>query len=193
MFNIGYVIVEDDIAGERFACDLNRCRGGCCTLHGGRGAPLLDEELPEIDKTFPHVRQFLSDEHLEIIRQHGMVEGFSGSYATVCVDQRACVFVYYDDDIARCAFERAFLMGITSWQKPLSCHLFPIRIRNGNLDHLHYERIRECATGRENGTILNISLVRFLRDALTRKYGEDWYSQVLSEGTRMNKSKDPVV
>jgi hypothetical protein len=187
MFNIGNVLVDDDIVGECFACDLKCCGGSCCTLHGGRGAPLLDEEVPEIENAFPIVRQFLPHEHLEVIRRSGMVEGFPGGYATVCVEQRACVFVYFDGDVARCAFEKAFLMGIISWQKPLSCHLFPIRIRTGEYDHLYYERIRECAAGRENGTNMKISLVRFLEDALKRKYGEDWYGQAISEFTRIDK------
>ena len=117
-----------------------------------------------------------------------MVEGSPGNFATVCVGQRECVFVYYEGGIARCVFEKVYLEGITTWRKPLSCHLFPIRIKRGNVDYLHYERIRECEAGRERGKLLNVALAQFLRDALTRKYGKDWFEKFLSASVQVNNS-----
>jgi Protein of unknown function (DUF3109) len=187
MYNIDQVIFDDDVAGERFACDVNRCKGQCCTMYGERGAPLMDEELAEISKAFPKVVQFLPSMHREAIQRDGMVAGSPGNYATVCVDRGPCVFVYYEDSTARCSFEKAFFMGLIQWQKPLSCHLFPIRIRGNNPDHLYYEHIHQCLPGKENGMFLNISLIQFVKDALIRKYGVDWYNQAFSECKQVNK------
>jgi len=186
MYHVGSVILEDDIARECFACDPEKCKGKCCTMYGERGAPLMDEEIREIENAFPKISGFLPPPHLEAIRRHGMVAGKPGDYYTVCVDKHACVFVYYEDDIARCAFEKAFFMGLTQWQKPLSCHLFPLRIRGFYADHLYYERIQECVSGRENGQINNQPLIRFLGDALRRKYGTEWYARALYECDQKN-------
>jgi len=189
MYKIGSVEVEEEIAQECFACDLNQCKGGCCTLPGGRGAPLMDEEILEIEKWHSRILQFLPEEHREVIKQIGTFEGSPGNYATVCVGQKACVFVYYEGDIARCAFEKAYLEGIIAWRKPISCHLFPIRVRRGNVDYLYYERISECAAGRKLGISSNIYLVNFLKDALIRKYGKEWYNNFLSVCKDVTKSK----
>lgn len=193
MYNVGHVILEDDIAGERFACDMGRCKGRCCTMYGERGAPLMDGELQEIEKAFPKIIEFLPAAHLEVIRRHGMVDGKTGDYYTVCVDYRACVFVYYENDIARCAFEKAFFMGLIQWQKPLSCHLFPVRVRGHQTDHLYYERIQECVPGRENGMITDVPLIRFVRCALIRKYGAEWYAQALYDCKQTKDIKDLIV
>jgi hypothetical protein len=184
--------MEDDIAGEQFACDLNKCKGACCTMYGERGAPLMDEELAEIDKVFQEVVRFLPQMHREVILKDGMVTGSPGNYSTVCVDRGPCVFVYYQDNIARCAFEKAFLDGLTKWQKPLSCHLFPIRIRGNDVEHLYYERIHQCKSGRENGMASDIFLIHFLKDALIRKYGADWYKEALVRSKRNNEKEDLI-
>src|SRR5271169_3267359 len=127
MFIVQETIVEDIIARKRFACDLLQCKGGCCTLPGGRGAPLDDDEISEIRQAFPFARKYLSAAHLDAIATHGMIEGVPGSHATVCVNGKACVFVYYEDSIAKCSLEKAYLAGETTWRKPISCHLFPLR------------------------------------------------------------------
>ena len=128
MFIIGEATIEEDIGHERFSCDLNRCKGACCTLPGGRGAPLDDSEVEEIARAYPSAQKYLSPRHMQMIEQSGMIEGGPGNFATACIDDKECVFVFYEDGIARCSFEKAFLNGEISWRKPLSCHLFPVRI-----------------------------------------------------------------
>ncbi|MDI6765271.1 MAG: DUF3109 family protein [Bacteroidota bacterium] len=177
MFSIGDIVIEDDIAYERFACNLSQCKGACCTLYGSRGAPIRDDELPELQCAYPFVRQYLSEQHLQIIETHGFVEGDLGSFTTVCIDNRACVFTYFEDDIARCSLEKALVEGKTKWRKPISCHLFPIRVTYGNNEQLRLERIAECDSARIFGTLKKEQLFDFVKDALIRKNGEEWYNK----------------
>ncbi|MBI5476981.1 MAG: DUF3109 family protein [Ignavibacteriales bacterium] len=176
MFKIGESQIENEVAVEQFACNLTECKGACCTMPGGRGAPLLYEEVDELQKALPVVWTNLSDAHKSVIEKHGVTEGILGSYATVCVERCACVFVCYENGIAHCSIEKAWFEGKLKWRKPVSCHLFPIRIQDLGFDLIKYERIDECITGRRLGKVNNIYLHDFLKDPLIRKYGEEWYN-----------------
>ena len=176
MFVIGEAVVEDAVGGASFCCDLGKCKGACCCIAGGRGAPLEDDEVLEIQKAFPLIKQFLSPTSIRTIEQKGLVDGTPGDFATACVDDRECVFAYFDGDIAKCSFEKAYLEGTTDWRKPISCHLFPIRIRAFGGDLLRYEEIDECAPARERGAIEQVRLSDFLKEPLIRKYGASWYA-----------------
>jgi len=175
MFVIGEAVLDDSVCGTSFCCDVHACKGACCTLPGGRGAPLEDDEVLEIAKAFPAARQFLSARSIQVIETSGLAEGRAGDYATPCIGQRECVFALFDDGVAQCSFERAYEGGLTDWRKPISCHLFPIRIRRFGNDVVRYEEIDECAPGREHGTLQRVRLHDFLREPLIRKYGEEWY------------------
>ncbi|MGB2959764.1 MAG: DUF3109 family protein, partial [Bacteroidota bacterium] len=96
-----------------------------------------------------------------------------------CIDEKECVFVYFEDGIAKCCFERAYLDGFLSWRKPLSCHLFPVRVRNAGQDYLHYDEIPECTGGRSRGKAEGVKLYVFLRDSLVRRFGQEWYEEFL--------------
>jgi hypothetical protein len=184
MFVIGEAVIDDDAGRASFCCDLPACRGACCTLPGGRGAPLEDDEVLEIAKAFPAARGFLSERSLTTIAALGLTEGAKGDFATPCRDGEECVFVYFEDGIARCSFERAYERGLTDWRKPLSCHLFPIRIRHFGKDFIRYEMIDECAPGRLRGETEQVPLRDFLREPLIRRYGETWYTKFIEECAR---------
>jgi hypothetical protein len=175
MLEIRKMIIDDTIPRIKFACNIAACKGACCTLAGGTGAPLLDDELEQIDRAFPIIKSSLSKEHLETIAHFGLYEGKSGSYTTMCYNNHACVFVLYEDGIARCAFEKAFGEGTLRWQKPVSCHLFPIRISHGVSEFLRYERISECENAVVRGENENIFLSNFLKEPLIRAFGLAWY------------------
>jgi hypothetical protein len=177
MFIVGTAALEDDIRDASFCCDLTTCKGACCTLEGGRGAPLFDEEVAEIERAFPIIRRFLREESLRIIEAHGLVDGGPSDYVTPCIEHKECVYVVFQNGIAGCGFERAFHEGLISWQKPLSCHLFPLRVRTMVKDYVHYEQIEECAGGRRLGHERGIALSDFVRDALVRRFGEAWYAK----------------
>jgi hypothetical protein len=193
VFTIGDIDVETQIALERFSCDLSCCKGACCTLPGGRGAPIAPEEVDQLVLAIPVVTQYLSPEHLSAIGAFGVVEKSNGLYFTTCVDDRACVFVYYDHGIARCSIEQAHSTGAYAWRKPLSCHLFPIRRSQGSREKIRYEHLRECAPAIDNGNKQNMPMYRFLRDALIRAYGEAWYGEFLTRCEEVNSHNTKTV
>jgi len=180
MIIVGNAVIEPDIPGAEFCCDLPQCKGGCCTLEGGRGAPLEDPEVEQIRKALPLVEPLLNTRQREVIRQTGGVEGKPGDHATCCVDHKECVFVYFDDSVARCSFEKAYLEGRSSWRKPVSCHLYPIRVLSAGREYLRYDRIEECAPGRARGHASRVPLHEFLREPLERRFGKEWWSALSS-------------
>src|SRR5512134_1501010 len=118
MFIIGEAVIDDVVAHASFRCDLGACKGACCAIAGGRGAPLEDDEVLELQKAFPIVKAYLSERSLRTIEAAGAYEGVPGDFATTCIDDRECVFVYYDNGVAQCSFERAYSEGKTDWRKP---------------------------------------------------------------------------
>lgn len=177
MFIIGEISVDPSVSGTKFACDLDSCKGACCTFQGGRGAPLSDEELQEIERAYPVVKEYLPAEHIAVIERNGLIDGKPGDYATQCVDGKACVFVYYDGSIAKCAIEKAFYEKKVVWQKPISCHLFPIRIRKDGKE-IHYEYFSECVPALNKGIRENIELHRFVAAPLERAFGVSWTKEL---------------
>ena len=186
MFMIGEAIVDERLADERFACDVAKCKGACCTLPGGGGAPLQDEEVAELERAYPAAKKYLSERNLQVVERLGSYEGERGNFATVCVDHRDCVFVHYEGGIARCSLEKAFLKGETTWRKPLSCHLFPIRISSESVTRLRYEKLPECSDAVKRGLKEDIPLYEFLKPALIRRFGEAWYDEFRAECERRN-------
>lgn len=182
MFTILDNIADDALATVKFACDLGACKGACCTMPGGRGAPLGESEVAEIEAAIPHALKYLPERNRRIIERDGAVEGKPGDYATRCINNRDCVFVYYDNDVAKCAIEKAHFNGEVAFRKPLSCHLFPIRIDQiFDAGYLRYEKISECSQALENGERKGVPLYRFLKDALVRAYGKKFYNELVAQ------------
>ena len=168
--------IDHEILTAKFACDLDRCKGACCTLPGGRGAPLDDAEVGEILRAFPVIQKYLPARALTVIERDGMVEGQPGSFHTTCIDDRDCVFVFSEGGVARCALEKGFLAGEIEFRKPISCHLFPLRVSPDGR-RIRYERIDECAPAVKRGGSENVSLVAFLQGPLERRFGDSWYAE----------------
>lgn len=177
MIIIQEIAVEEDIAMRQFACDLNQCKGACCTMPGAMGAPLLESEIEEIRKAFPYVRKYLSPEHLAVIEKADLFDRQLGGYVTPCVNEGACAFVTYDGDIAKCSFEKAYLAAEIEWRKPISCHLFPIRVDRDAGPRLRYESIPECTSALARGSKESIFLSDFLKESLSREFGMKWYDE----------------
>ncbi|MFA6540735.1 MAG: DUF3109 family protein [Bacteroidota bacterium] len=173
MISIDDISVHESVPATKFACDILACKGACCTFPGGRGAPLRDDEVAEIELALPVVEALLPEAHRDAIRQNGLIDGGKGSYATQCVDGKACVFVYYDAGIAKCSIEKAFFEGRLQFRKPLSCHLFPIRT-NETKDEIHFEYFSECAPALSKGAKENIPVHEFTGEALIRAFGTQW-------------------
>lgn len=182
MFAVDHVLISDEVLDAPFACHLGRCLGGCC-VHGDRGAPLLPEERAEVEAVLPIVAHKLRPEARTVIAQDGVwVEEEPGEYGTACVDGRECVFVVYDGPVAKCSIQQAYWDGKTTFEKPISCHLFPIRVeRYGEgedaIEVLNYERIKLCRPAIKHGRRTDTQLADFLERPLSRLYGDDWYDR----------------
>ncbi len=172
MFVVDNILISDDLVDAVFACNLSACRGACC-VEGDSGAPLEESECAELEKILPIVRDKLRPEALQIIEQHGVWEKTSsGDLATTCVDSSECVFVRYDGPIAKCSIQEAHWAGKTTFAKPISCHLYPIRVIDlGEFDALNYEQIDLCAPAIKNGVKHGVYLSDYLEEPLVRKYG----------------------
>lgn len=180
MFVVDDILVSDALVDAPFACDTRACLGGCC-VQGSSGAPLEPEERAVLEELLPVVRDQIRPEALEVIDKQGVWEEVSpGHFATTCVGGAECVFVTYDGPIARCAIQNAYRAGQLDFEKPISCHLFPVRVEKyGEFEALNYERIDLCEPARENGCRLDVQVSDYLRAPLVRKYGESWYERFL--------------
>lgn len=179
MFQVGHTVISDDLATFRFACDLQRCKGGCCVI-GEAGAPVTHNEIPVLGKAWNQLKDELRPRAREVVGADGLIRNGYRAPELNCTDGADCVFVTYEDDgVAVCAIQRAWNEGKFDWIKPLSCHLFPVRvIKVGEREYLNVEYVPSlCSTGCERGCKDDIYLSDFLEDALIRAYGREWYRE----------------
>lgn len=182
-------LIEDELFEAKFCCDVSKCKGACCTFPGEYGAPLLESEIQFLEDCYPIVKKYLSQKSIDYIEYNGMYEGRANYRTTVCIDKCDCVFVYYEGDIALCAIEKAYLNGEITFRKPISCHLYPIRVKKFGNELLHYSQIDECQAAREKGEKENIPLFDSLESSLKRKFGERWYELLQEYIKERNASK----
>jgi Protein of unknown function (DUF3109) len=172
------VLVRSEIFNAKFECNLDKCKGACCTLESEFGAPLLEEEVGKIAKILDIIKVYLPKIHVDEIEENGFYEVKNGEFLTRSINNRACVFVYYDGEIAKCGIERAFLDKKVKFKKPISCHLFPIRVSKFGGPVLKYEKFSGCKPALEKGENNNLNLIDFCRESLIRLYGSKWYSKL---------------
>ncbi|MEN3026325.1 MAG: DUF3109 family protein [Chlorobiota bacterium] len=184
---VGDVLVESSIAELPFACDVERCRGACCTVSGSLGAPLLEEEVSIVESLVPLLLPRLPAEARRVLQESGAVVRQEGQFYTRCVGEGACVFVVWERGIARCAIEQAYEEGLSSFRKPLSCHLFPLRLRQRHGQrYLVAEPFEECAPAYDHGRRCGTTVVASVAEALERAFGREWcerLQQVLVEAS----------
>ncbi len=187
MYKIDEILIDEDVLTSYFSCDLRKCEGACCTFPGEYGAPLKDEEIEEINNSVEAAKEYLSERSLKILGRDGFYEGEKGKLNTVCIDKKDCVFVFYDGQIALCALEKAYFEGKSKFRKPISCHLFPIRVGNYNSKYIYYERIEECDPAIEKGCRERIKLADSLKEALERAYGDEWTEKFITLSNNIKK------
>lgn len=180
MIVIDDILISDEVIEEHFVCDLIKCKGGCC-VDGDAGAPLEDEELQELKNAYPHVQSYLSDESKKQLRNDGLyIYDEEFGWVTPTVASGMCTYGIKDEKgIVKCGIEQAFNDGKISWRKPISCHLFPIRIKRSSsrkADLVNYEPREDlCKEACKLGKKLKVPVHIFLKDALVRKYGPEFY------------------
>ncbi len=192
MIAIENTLISDDIFTECFCCDLNACKG-CCCVEGDAGAPLNEDEIHYLEEHLDLIRPYLTPKGREVIENTGVFEiAIDDMTVTPLVNRAECAYLTFGEDgIAKCAIEKAFEDRKIDFQKPISCHLYPIRISQvGNADALNYDRwsiCRDaCIEGREKG----VKIYQFLKEPLIRKYGIDWYEQLIFAENELFKKKD---
>jgi len=179
--HIDDVVVNRAVAETPFHCDLSKCKGACCTFESEYGAPLKYEEIKEIKKNLNDVMPYLSEKHRNVLINEGFYELKGSEYLTKSIGSKDCVFVYYEKDIAKCSLEKAFLDGKTDFRKPISCHLFPIRVSDFGGDVLRFEKYDHCLPAIEKGKTKNMTIAEFCEDSLVRLYGEKWLNKLKAE------------
>ncbi len=192
MVQIENTIISLDIFEEYFSCDLSSCKGACC-VEGSSGAPLTDEEAILIETYYPEFEKFMSPES----KQETEIQGFSiidsdGDLVTPLLRNEECIYSFTDESgVTKCAIEKAYFDGIIPFRKPISCHLYPIRITEyDDFDAVNYQKIDICKSGRICGKNQKIPLYVFLKEPLIRIYGESWYKdlEIAAEHLRDQKS-----
>lgn len=178
MFAVDDILISDAVLDAPFTCHLGACKGACC-VHGDSGAPLEDHERAELEAALPAVERDLRPEALAVIAEQGpWTEEAPGEFATSCVDGRECVFVVYRKGVALCALQQAYHEGRLAFEKPISCHLYPIRVEHyGGQTVLNYEQIDLCRPAIPHGRRLGVVLHDFLRVPLSRAFGARWYER----------------
>lgn len=182
MIFIENIAVSNEIVEENFACDIARCKGECCVA-GDSGAPLEMAELEILKAIYADVAPYLSEAGREAIAQQGVfVEDYPDDFSTPLIHGGACAYtIFSPDGVAMCGIEQAYYDGKITFKKPISCHLYPIRIsKMGDYEALNYHRWNICKAACKRGNKENIRVYEFLEEALTRKYGAEFY-QTLSE------------
>jgi hypothetical protein len=174
---VGNILVRKEIAEMPFKCDLLKCKGACCTFESHYGAPVTWEEVDEINGIISKVMDYIPRDHKDIIDEEGFYEIKKDEPLLKSYQNKACVFVYYENGIAKCAIEKAYIDGKTDFKKPISCHLFPIRVSDFGGDVLRYEHLEECQPAIELGKKENTTVAEFCEEPLNRLYGKEWYSQ----------------
>ena len=177
MILIDDTLLSTEVFDRKFCCDLKACKGACC-VEGESGAPLELDELREIEAGFEVIKDRLKPDSLAVIEQDGLyVLDADGDYVTPIVDGKECVYATFDTDgTAKCGFEQAYFEGKLSWRKPISCHLYPIRLTElKDLTAVNYHRWPICDGALTCGAGLDLSVLQFCKEALVRKFGQTWY------------------
>lgn len=173
-------LLSEDLFEQRFVCDLSACKGACC-VEGESGAPLEPEEAELIKELWPRFRDFIPEKGQRAVAEYGFsVVDDDGDLVTPLVEGRKeCAYTVFEDGIALCGIEKAWKEGLIPFRKPISCHLYPIRVvklKHG--EGLNYHRWPICRPAVACGKKLDVPVFRFVKDALVRKYGEAWYAEL---------------
>lgn len=180
MIEIGKTLVSLDVVEKQFVCDLNACKGACC-IHGDSGAPLEDGEEKILEEIYDDVEPYLTEKGKKAIKKYGkwLVDSDGDKVTPLVGGDKECAYTIFEDGIAFCGIEKAYRDGKVKWAKPVSCHLYPVRITNGKRNVLvNYEKWDICKPACACGEKLQVPVYKFVKNALIRKFGKEWYKQL---------------
>ena len=190
MIQIQDTIVSEEILERKFVCNLNACKGACC-VQGDAGAPLEYEELEELENVFETVKPYLSEKSIAALEEDLYTVDADGDYVTQLVDGKECAFVFFDEqNITKCSIEQAYLDGKTAFKKPISCHLFPVRLSKiANFTAVNYAYWDICKDACTLGEELGVKTYQFLKEPLIRRFGEEWFKELTLVDEALEKEK----
>jgi hypothetical protein len=171
-------IIDDRIFNVKFSCDLEKCKGACCTLEGTLGAPILEKEVKEIKKAIPFAKKYLTKEHKNVLSEEGFYIEYENELHLNNVNDNDCVFSFYENGVAKCSIQKAYYNGEVKFIKPISCQLFPIRISGKDRNVLRYEKMYECRDALEKGKEDDVTIFEYLKSGLEREYGKEFYKEL---------------
>ncbi|MDD3188501.1 MAG: DUF3109 family protein [Fermentimonas sp.] len=192
MIQIQQTIISDDIFKEHFICDLCKCKGQCC-VDGESGAPLEQHEFEDINEILPEIWGDLSPAAQDLINEQGIAyTDYDGELVTSIIKGRECVFTYFDENgVCKCAIDNAYSEGRINVQKPISCHLYPIRLKEYvEFTAVNYHKWSVCEPAVDLGRQKGLPLFRFLKEPLIRKFGENWYNEVCEAAILIEKNNE---
>lgn len=190
MFQLGKTIVSEDIIESDFVCNLSACKGACC-IDGDAGAPLEVDEVQILKEIYPSIKPYLRPEGIEAIETQGVfVTTKEGELETPLINGADCAYVIFDEkNIALCAIEEAYNQGDVKWKKPLSCHLYPVRVKDySEFSAVNYHKWHICDDACSLGKELQVPIYKFVKEALIRKFGDDWFAELEKVAEKMNNS-----
>lgn len=189
MFQLGKTIVSEDVIQKDFLCNLSACKGACC-IDGDAGAPLEPDETKILEAIYPKVKPFLRQEGIDVIEAQGtFIKTEDGELETPLINGADCAYVIFDDkNVALCAIEEAYNQGEVSWKKPVSCHLYPVRVQEySEFSAVNYHKWQICDDACTLGEELGVPVYKFVKEALIRKFGEDWYMELEKVAKKLQK------
>src|SRR5687767_9081937 len=173
-------VISDDIKEKFFVCNLEKCKGACC-VEGDLGAPLAEDELQILTDNYEHIKPYLSEAGRKAIEEQGLyIKDWEDDFSTTTIENRECAYAIYDEKLnLKCGIEQAYLDGKITWKKPISCHLYPIRItKYDGFEALNYDKWSICSDACTFGADLGVRVYQFLKEPLIRKYGPGWYQDL---------------
>jgi len=186
------ILISEEIITEHFACRLDKCKGACC-VEGDYGAPLNADEIDIMEGMLPIVRPYLTEDSIDKIENEGssVYNGETKTHETPLMEDGACVFMGRDSiGITYCSIEKAYNDGKTDWKKPISCHLYPIRVSENEgtgFQAINYDRWDICKSACSAGKSEKIKIYEFVKDGLIRKYGESFYEELEAAADHINE------
>lgn len=179
MFQLNKTIVSEEILEKEFVCNLSACKGACC-VDGDAGAPLDEAETKILQEIYPKVKPFLRPEGIQAIETQGtFVTGEDGEFETTLIEGRDCAYVIFDKQTALCGIEQAYNQGVIDWKKPVSCHLYPVRVKDySDFAAVNYHKWHICSDACSLGKELEVPIYKFVKEALVRKFGQQWYDEL---------------
>ncbi|MCI4667889.1 MAG: DUF3109 family protein [Bacteroidia bacterium] len=180
LIQIGNKLISEDLKDEMFACDISACKGACC-VEGDIGAPLDRSELAVLEDIYPKVKPFLREEGVKAIEDQGSwINDWTGGISTPLVDGNECAYVTFSEDgVALCGIEQAYEAGEVDFKKPVSCHLYPIRVeKSKNFETLSYDRWEICSAACLKGKVQGVKVYEFTKDAIIRAYGDEFWNEL---------------